>query len=141
MNEIEKGAETISLFCRTNYKVNKEIPIRSSEMGLLILLVKSDVPVTSMVAAEFFKVSKPMITAMAQSLIKKQYIKKVQLNEDKRKFHLVPTKKAIQLVDETYTHYFKHLELLKTKMGDKDFCTLVELLSEANQILLEEINE
>ena len=36
-----EAAETVSLFCRLNQRVKKELPIRSSEMGLLILLVTS----------------------------------------------------------------------------------------------------
>lgn len=32
------AAETVSLFCRLNLNGKKELPVRSSEMGLLILL-------------------------------------------------------------------------------------------------------
>lgn len=54
-----EAAETVSLFCRLNQRVKKELPIRSSEMGLLILLVTSKERISSVEAAQFFRVSKP----------------------------------------------------------------------------------
>ena len=53
-----EAAETVSLFCRLNQRVKKELPIRSSEMGLLILLVTSKERISSVEAAQFFRVSK-----------------------------------------------------------------------------------
>ena len=32
-----EAAETVSLFCRLNQRVKKELPIRSSEMGLSLI--------------------------------------------------------------------------------------------------------
>ena len=141
MNEdLIKVAETVSMFCRLNINIKKELPIRSSEMGLLILVCKSEKTVTPVMAADFFKVKKPMITAMVSSLQKHGYIEKVPSLEDKRSFSLNPTENARRLVDDTFTEYIKTMELLRQKLGTKDFNNLIKLLENANTVLLEEKN-
>lgn len=133
-----KGAETVSMFCRLNINMKKDLPVRSSEMGLLILICKSENPVTPGVAANFFKVKKPMITTMVSNLLKHGYIEKVPSLEDKRSFSLNPTEQARQLVDDTFTEYIKTMELLRQKLGATDFGNLITLLEKANSVLLEE---
>ena len=139
-DELIKGAETVSMFCRLNINIKKDLPIRSSEMGLLILIYKSDKPVTPVMAADFFKVKKPMITTMVSNLLKHGYIEKIPSLDDKRSFSLNPTEKARQLVDDTYSEYMKTMELLRHKLGSIDFGKLIILLKKANSILLEEKN-
>jgi len=104
------------------------------------LIYKSDIPVTPVMAADFFKVKKPMITTMVSSLLKHGYIEKVPSPEDKRSFSLNPTEKARQLVEDTFTEYIKTMELLRQKLGAKDFDNLITLLEKANALLLEEKN-
>lgn len=136
--ELIKGADTISMFCRLNINMKKDLPIRSSEMGLLILINQSDKPVMPVMAADFFKVKKPMITAMVSNLIRQGYIDKIPSQEDKRSFSLHLTEKASQLVEDTFSEYMKTLELLRNKLGDLDFGKLIALLEKSNSILLEE---
>ena len=136
-DELIIGAETVSMFCRLNINIKKDLPIRSSEMGLLILICKSEKPVTPVMAADFFKVKKPMITAMVSNLRKNGYIVKIPSLDDKRSFSLNPTKKARQLVDGTYSEYMKTMELLRNKLGAIEFGELLILLDKSNCILLE----
>ena len=136
LNELIKGAEVISLFCRININTKKELPIRSSEMGLLIFLVKEQCEHTPLMISEFFKVTKPMVTAMVNSLTKKEYIIKIPSHIDKRSFILKPTEKAKLLVEETFDEYYKNMQALKERLGSKKFKNLTELLDEANKILL-----
>lgn len=138
LNELIKGAEVISLFCRININTKKELPIRSSEMGLLIFLVKEQCEHTPLMISEFFKVTKPMVTAMVNSLTKKEYIIKIPSHIDKRSFILKPTEKAKLLVEETFHEYYKNMQALKERLGSKKFKNLTELLDEANKILLGE---
>jgi DNA-binding MarR family transcriptional regulator len=132
-----KGAEVISLFCRINVNTRRDISVRSSEMGMLIYLVKSGLDATPVKIAEFFKVTKPMVTSMANSLSKKGYIIKEPSKTDKRSVTLKPTEKAIQLVEQTYAEYYKNMNLLIEGMGIEKFETLVNLLEMANTILVE----
>lgn len=138
--DLIQGAETVSMFCRLNINTKKDLPIRSSEMGLLILICKSENPVTPVKAADFFKVKKPMITAMVSSLQKHGYIEKVPSLEDKRSFSLNPTKIGRKMVDDTYIEYIKTMELLRQELGIKDFDNLITLLEKANNVLLGEKN-
>lgn len=141
MSEIKTliaGAEAVSLFCRLNINAKKNLPIRSSEMGLLIFVVKSEGSVTPVMASDFFKVTKPMVTTMVNALSKKGYLTKLQSPADKRSFTLYPTEKAVQLVEETYTEYFKNMSYLKSAMGQKKYDKMIALLELANYILLED---
>ncbi|WP_099221982.1 MarR family winged helix-turn-helix transcriptional regulator [Listeria costaricensis] len=136
-NKLEHGAEAVSLFCRLNINTKKNLPVRSGEMGLLIYICKTEVAVTSVMAADFFKVKKPLIAAQVASLSKAGYLEKVPSQTDKRSFILRPTSKAKTLVEETFTEYLSTMSHLATKLGN-DFETLIILLDKANKILLEE---
>lgn len=138
MKEYIKGAEAVSLFCRINMNTKHDLPIRASEMGLLILIVKSEEPQTPVQIAEFFKVTKPMISTMVNSLVKKGYLFKTPSSTDRRSFTLRPTEQAISLVEEAYSEYFKTMEQLKTQMGCDKYNQLIELIELANNILTED---
>ncbi len=116
----------------------RTLPIRASEMGMLIFIVKSQDPQMPSQIADFFKITKPMVTTMVNSLIKKGYLTKQNSATDKRSFTLHPTAKAKQLIDETYIEYFKSMAQLDCRMGQEKFDKLIELLELANIILSEE---
>ncbi|BBF43554.1 transcriptional regulator, MarR family [Lachnospiraceae bacterium KM106-2] len=137
MNNLMYTAEQVALFCRLNINMKKDIPIRSSEMGLLIYLVKSNGINTPLEAARYFKVSKGMITNMVTSLTKKGYIIREQSMEDKRSYLLTPTDKAIVLVNETYEENFKTMSMIQEQLGTNDFQTFTNLLEKVNNLLLE----
>lgn len=139
-SELIKGAGTVSMFCRLNTNMKKELPIRPSEMGLLILICKSEQAVTPVMVADFLKVKKPMVTAMVASLYKHGYIEKIPSPDDKRSFYLNPTEAARHLVEDTYTEYIKTMELLWNRLGTKEFDNLMRVLEKTNTVLLEEKN-
>lgn len=138
---IPKGANIISLFCRLNLHGKKNLPLRSSEMGLLIFTVKSKTPVTPVMAANYFNVSKPMIASMVKQLTTDEYVTKVPSQEDKRSYTLQPTSKAIELTETVYDEYFKDMRRLISGMGEEKFTDMLILLEEANKLLLEEEHE
>lgn len=140
MDDLIRASELVSLFCRMNTNTKRELPIRSSEMGMLIYLVKTEEEKTPIGVARFFRFTKSMATNMVTSLSSNGYIEKKQSETDKRSFLLIPTDKAIQLVEDTYEEYFKMMSVLKNKMGEEKFNKLLVLLETANDILLEEKN-
>lgn len=140
MDKLIKSSKQISLFCRLNLNTKQELPIRSSEMGMLIYLVKTEEERTPNAVAKFFNVTKSMATNMATSLLNNGYIEKIQSEADKRSFLLIPTDKAIRLVEDTYEEYFKIMSLLESKMGEQKFDEFIRSLETANEILLEEKN-
>lgn len=137
MQEYVKDAEAVSLFCRIHMNTKRNLPIRASEMGMLILIVKSTEPQTPVQIAEFFKVTKPMVTTMINSLVKKGYLERKPSTTDRRSFTLEPTEQAVRLVEETYSEYFKTMECLKIKMGCEKYNHFIELMELANDVLLE----
>lgn len=138
MDELIRASEQVSLFCRINIYTKRVLPIRSSEMGMLIYLVKTDEDKTPNGVAQYFRFTKSMATNMVASLSAKGYLKKERSETDKRSIILTPTDKAIKLVENTYKEYLKMMVLLKTQMGEIKFYELLELLEFANEILLEE---
>lgn len=131
-----KGANTITMFCRQNINAKKDLPLRSSEIGLLIYTVKNQLPVTPVMAASFFKVSKPMIAGMVKSLCAKGYLVKEPSAADRRSSILLPTQKAIDLTESVYEEYFKVMRLLLDGMGNDKYENMIALLNEANTVLL-----
>lgn len=138
MNDLLQAAEQISLFCRLNMNTKRELPIRSSEMGMLIYLCKTDGNKTPMSIARFFNVSKAMATNMVTAMHRQGYIEKTASADDRRSSHILPTAKAQALVDSTYEEYYKSMRTLREKMGEDDFISLLTLLGKANSVLLEE---
>lgn len=137
MDNLIRAAKQVSLFSRININMKKELPIRSSEMGMLIYLVKTSGDKTPIGVAKFFHFTKSMATNMVTSLSEKGYIEKIRSNTDKRSILLKPTKKAIELVEATYEEYFKTMAMLKAQMGEEKFKEFLALLEMANGILLE----
>ncbi|AMC93131.1 MarR family transcriptional regulator [Erysipelothrix larvae] len=135
MDKYHYTSEQISLFCRMNIRLNKNLPIRSSETGLLIYLVKTDFEKTPKGVAQFFMFSKSMATNMVTSLVSKGYLEKIKSDIDKRSIQLTPTDKAIHLVNETYESIFDSIVSLRKKMGDVQFDTMIDLIATANSIL------
>lgn len=138
MEPLIQGAEVISLFCRLNMNRKTELPVRSSEMGLLIFLARSEGTPTPLEAAHFFKISKPMVTSMVRRLEKGGYLIKKPSLTDGRSFGLCITEKARQLVEQTYEEYLSIIGLLHEKLGPSDYDTLIHILERANIILIDE---
>lgn len=137
MVNLSQGADTVSLFCRININTKRDFPIRSSEMGLLIYIAKSEKPPASVDAAVFFKVSKPMVAAMVRSLEKKGYLTRGNCQGGQRRFTLLLTDKAKTLVEDMTEEYFHNMAVLRDGLGQQDYDTLIALLEKSNKLLLE----
>jgi DNA-binding MarR family transcriptional regulator len=136
---IENGAETIQVFNRLWLNTKKDLPVRFSEMRLLLLLEKSKEPITPVEAAEVLGIKKQMITTMANVLVTKGYVAKNPSATDKRSHILSPTQKGSNLVQHRYAEYYKIVNTMKEKLGEEDFVTFITLLEKIN-IVLQEAN-
>ena len=137
-NNIDMSADAIAMFCRLQMNVKRDIPIRSSEMGALIFTQRYNAPITPLMLSNFFKIAKPSVTSMINSLIKKEYLIKIPSPTDGRSYTVSITESGTELVESTYNEYFKTIERLKEKMGQKEFSLFIELIKKANNILSEE---
>ena len=124
-----------SKFSKNYMDLKKGLPIRPSEMGVLNILAATPGPHTSVMLAELLGVSKPMITAYLTALSEKGYITKEQSRDDKRVYYVLPTPKAMQLVEDARADTNAHLADLVTALGREDFDLLVALTQKANQTL------
>lgn len=125
----------LSLFSKNYMELKKGLPIRPSEMGVLNIIAETPGPHTSVMLAELLGVSKPMITAHLTSLSEKGYITKEQSEEDKRVYYIIPTEKALVLVQQAKKDMDRQLTSLMEAMGQDDFNMLVSLAQKANSIL------
>lgn len=116
-------------------ELKKDLPIRPSEMGVLSIITRRTGNFTPLMLAEMIGVSKPMIAAHIQSLLKKGYIRKEISGTDKRSFFVRPTEKGKALVAEFEAKQNKYLKTIESKLGEGEFHELVRLLNEAQQTL------
>lgn len=135
MNKIFASNAVLSIFAKNYMELKKGLPIRPSEMGVLNIITQTDGPHTPVMLADLLGVSKPMITAHLTSLKDKGYITKKPCAEDKRAYYILPTKKALDLVELAEKDLQNQLERLTNGMGQEDFDTLVRLANQANLIL------
>lgn len=133
--EIMQSADVIGMFCRLNMKLKRDLPIRASEMGVLIYTSKQETEVTPLMISQFFKISKPSVTSMINTLLRISYLEKLSSLVDKRSYSLKITNKGRNLVESTFNEYHKSIELMINGMGESDYMELIRLLSKANQIL------
>lgn len=128
----------LSIFSKKYMELKKGLPIRPSEMGVLNIITGTPGPHTPVMLAEMLGVSKPMITAHLTSLTNKGYITKKPSSEDKRAYYILPTEKALALVESARIDLNRQLERLVNGMGQDQFDALVRLAGEANRIMDEE---
>lgn len=134
---IVRAADAVALFCRIQMNTKKNIPIRSSEMGVLFYVHTEQEPVTPLRVSEYFQITKPAVTGMVNVLVKKRYLIKMPSSVDRRSYTISTTNKGKELVEATYKEYFKTMELLREQMGEKEFLQLIQLMEKANKLLSE----
>lgn len=135
MDNFFEANAALSLFCKNYMDLKKGLPIRPSEMGVLNIITGRPGPHTPVMVAQMLGVSKPMITAHLTSLSEKGYITKEQSAEDKRAYYIIPTEKALALVESARQEMDGHFTRLIDAMGQEDFEKLVSLAQTASKIL------
>lgn len=130
--------DAVSRFCRLQINIKRAMPIRASEMGVLIYVEKSDKQATPLMISNFFGIAKPSVTDMVNSLVKENYLIKIPSKVDKRSYTLGVTAKGHELLETTHKEYFKGIETLEERMGYEEFKLFTQLLKKANNILSEE---
>lgn len=118
-----------SKFSRDYMELKKELPIRPSEMAVLNIITQRDGQYTPLMIAELLGVSKPMIAAHIQVLLKKGYIYKKASPEDRRSFYVMPTEQALALTDKYNKKQTDYLKALESSIGETEFDQLISLLN------------
>lgn len=134
---IINSADIIGMFCRLKMSIKHDLPVRSSEMGVLIYIQKQQVDVTPSMISDFFKIAKPSVTSMVSSLVKKGYLDKIISDTDKRSYALRMTRKGNELLDSTFSEYYSTINELSERMGKEAFDQFIRLMQMANDIMEE----
>ncbi len=137
--DLIQSMDTIGMFCRLRVNMKPNIPIRPSEMGVLIFAQKQNTEVTPRMISQFLRISKPSVTSLVNSLVNQGYLSKKPSKIDQRSYVLTMTKSGNQLVESTFEEYYKSIALLKENMGEHEFRTFIELMQKANSILEENV--
>ncbi len=134
---IKQLSEAMTNFCRANFNHKPNLPIRSSEMGVLILIKEKakDTGVRLVEISDYFDIQKSSVSTIIKSLDKKGYIYKTTLSTDKRSAPLFPTEKGIALVNETIQEYQKIARLLVDEFGENKCCEFIEMLEKTTKII------
>ncbi len=135
MNKYTNANIIFSKFSRDYIGLKKDLPIRPSEMGVLNLVSHREGDFTPLMLAEMIGVSKPMITAHIQVLLRKGYIYKEGSGVDKRSFFVRPTEKGRALADKFEARQTEYLKTIEASLGKEKFDELVSLLCETQEIL------
>lgn len=130
-----EDADILSRFCRYQLVARRNLPIRSSEMGLLIYVSKQAKPITPLSISDFFHISKPTVTELIRSLIGLGYLVKSTSPSDRRSYGLEITKAGRELVETALDAYLRSLEILKMGLGSDDYHTLITIINKANKVL------
>lgn len=133
--KLSESADIVGMFCRLNMNTKRELPIRTSEMGVLIFITKNNESVTPLEISNFFGISKPSVSAIIKSLVKEGYLEKRPSKTDGRSYYLYITKKGKALVNKTFNEYIKIIQLLDEKMKSEDFKEMIRLIDKANGII------
>lgn len=135
MDRYMKANIVFSKFSRDYMGLKKNLPIRPSEMGVLNIITRREGDFTPLAIAELLGVSKPMIAAHLQALLKNGYVYKEASLDDKRSFYVRPTEKGKVLADEFEAKQTKYLKTIEAKLGEAEFAELIRLLNETQNIL------
>ena len=141
MDQYFKANAILSVFSKNYMELKKGLPIRPSEMGVLNIITATPGPHTPVMLAQMLGVSKPMITAHLTALADKGYITKEQSTEDRRAYYIIPTEKALALVESAKQDMDWQLTRLMEAMGQAEFDQLVSLAQTANKIMEENRGE
>lgn len=131
MNKYVNANIVFSKFSKNYMDLKKELPIRPSEMAVLNIITQRDGQYTSLMIAELLGVSKPMIAAHIQVLLKKGYIYKEPSLEDKRSFYVLPTDKAVQLTNKFEIKQTEYLKTIEAALSENEFDELIRLLNKS----------
>ncbi len=135
--DLVNSTDAIGMFCRLHMNSKRDLPIRPSEMGVLIYTQKQSESVTPLMISQFFNIAKPSVSAMVKALTKNGYLTQLPSETDRRSYTINITEKGNLLVETTFIEYFKSVEVLKEKMGATKFNQFIELIQAANKILEE----
>ena len=90
--------------------------------------------------ATFLGISTPNAAYKVNSLVKKGYLEKIQSEDDKREFHLRPTKKYFDYYDVSNAYRSKVMERAAERFSEDELKKLEEMLTIISEELMKEVD-
>ncbi|MDO4965719.1 MAG: MarR family transcriptional regulator [Lachnospiraceae bacterium] len=90
--------------------------------------------------ATFLGISTPNAAYKVNSLVKKGYVEKIQSEDDKREYHLKPTKKYVDYYDISNAYRARVMERAAKRFTKAELDKLEEMLSIISEELMKEVN-
>lgn len=119
-------------------EISKETGITLNETKVLTFLYENERFDIASDIVENLMISKAHVSVSVESLVKKNYIKKVQDDKDKKKFHLKITNKSKEIVDVLEKEIIKLkndlLENIDAQEKEQFKATLTKILENAKAI-------
>lgn len=121
------------VFCHKCAHGIGKLPLRLGDIVLLNLLCRRAGVHTPATLATDLGVSKPMITARLNNLIRDGYVVRLPSPLDGRSVYIVPTKKSVDVIMKI--EQLPLLKKIKEKMGVKNFDKFLEFINIANDAI------
>ena len=128
----EQAADSIAQFCRNQVNVKRNLPIRSSDMGVMIYLSHHQKAKVKDVS-DFFDVAGATVTEMIQRLEKSGMIVIHQDGQDRRVKRIQLSELGKRFVDETRVDYLDSIQSIRQTLGDADFERFISLIQRINE--------
>jgi len=128
----EQAADFIAQFCRNQVNVKRSLPIRSSDMGVMIYLSHHQKAKVKDVS-DFFDVAGATVTEMIQRLEKSGMIVIHQDGQDRRVKRIQLSDQGIRFVDETRVDYLDSIRSIRQTLGEADFERFISLIQRINE--------
>ena len=89
--------------------------------------------------ANFVQISPPNAAYKVNSLIQKGYLQKIQSQNDRREYHIVPTQKYLDYYNISYTYVDTVLKRMEERFTPEEVQQLEKMLTIISQELMPEI--
>ncbi len=118
---------------------DKEAALTTVETFCMETIYAMDKPTVNEFA-KFLGISTPNAAYKVTSLVKKGYVEKVRSENDKREYHLVPTKKYIEYYDISNTYTSEIMKRVKKRFSDEEISQFINILKIVSEELMREVN-
>ncbi len=112
----------------------KDLPINNKELLILKSIMTSE-DITSAEISEMFSVSKAAVSQFVSSLEKRGYLRRRLSDKDRRRVYFDITNVGVELVRSTDEYIAESINIVKERLGEKDYNTMTGLLKKTTKIL------
>ena len=117
---------------------NREASLTAVETFCMEIIMALEEPTINEFAS-FVNISSPNAAYKVNSLIQKGYVEKIRSNQDRREYHLRPTKKYMDYYNISSNYLKKVMDRVKTRFTPEETKQLDRMLRIVDQELMPEI--